>query len=196
MDISKVKLRIKKPGPDGAEENSTASKLDSSSSIEEDLDMDEDNGDEDEGVDSSPINLSIRKSSRPGIAQPVQSEAPDKVQKKSNITAEKQTKLKDKMDPEKKVTTRQKRTEKVNETPLENGSVKDALAETITAAVTADNKAKRRVKKLPAEKTAVHEQAQETDTDKDQMQKSDHQRSDEERVVKQKVERKRGRKRK
>ncbi|XP_070818807.1 RE1-silencing transcription factor [Chaetodon trifascialis] len=187
MDISKVKLRIKKPGPDRAEESSTASKLDSSSSIEEDFDMDEDNGDEDEGVDSSPINLSIRKSSRPSAAQPVQSEAPDKVQKKSNVTAEKLPKLKDKVDPEKKVTARQKKIEKVNET-LENGSVKETQTETITAAVNTDNKAKRRVKKLSAEKTIVHDQPEATESDKDQMQKSDQQRSEEERVVKQKVE--------
>ncbi|XP_041799844.1 RE1-silencing transcription factor [Chelmon rostratus] len=188
MDISKVKLRIKKPGPDGAEENSTASKLDNSSSIDEDFDMDEENGDDDEAVDSSPINLSIRKSSRPSIAQPVQSDAPDKVQKKSNITSEKLPKLKDKVDPEKKVTTRQKKIEKVNKTLLETGSVKVAQTETITAAVNADGKAKRRVKKLPAEKTTVPDQAEATETEKDQVQTCDQQRSEEERVVKQKVE--------
>ncbi len=184
MDISKVKLRVKKPGPDGAEENSTASKFDNSSSVEEDFDMDED----DEDVDSSPINLSIRKSSRPSIAQPVQSETPDKAPKKSNISSEKLLKVKDKVEPEKKVTTRQKKMEKASENPIETASVKDTQMETTTAAANTDNKAKRRVKKLPTDKTAVQDQAAVPEPEKDQTEKSDLQRSEEERVVRQKVE--------
>ncbi|XP_044061673.1 RE1-silencing transcription factor [Siniperca chuatsi] len=192
VDISKVKLRVKKPGPDGAEENSRASKLDNSSSVEEDFDMDEDDGDE--GVDSSPINLSIRKSSRPSIAQPGQSEAPDKAPKKSSVSSEKEklSKVKDKVEPERKVTTRQKKIEKANENLLENASVKQTKTETVTAAVNTDNKVKRRVKNLPAEKTAVQDQAAVTASEQDQKQteKSDQQRSDEERVVRQKEEEK------
>lgn len=196
MDVSKVKLRVKKPGPDGAEENSDsrASKLDNSSSIEEDFDMDD--GDEHEAVDSSPINLSIRKSSRPSVAQPSQSETPDKAQKKSSATSEKEKlpKLKDKIEPEKKVTTRQKKAEKVNENPAENTTVKETQAETITAAVNTDTKVKRRVKKLPAEKQTVQDQAEVPESQKDQMEteKSDQQKSKEERIVRQKVTKEEG----
>ncbi|XP_031694949.1 RE1-silencing transcription factor isoform X2 [Anarrhichthys ocellatus] len=168
VDISKVKLRVKKPGADSAEENqdSGAGKFDNSSGVEEDFDME----DEGEGEDSSPINLSIKKSSQPSIAQPVQTEAPDKPPKKSSVTAEKEKlqKVKEKVEPEKKITTRQKKTEKVNENPLET--------ETITAAVNTD-KVKRRVKK-----TTVQVQ---TETDK-----PDQQRPEEEREVRQKEEEK------
>ncbi|XP_054453330.1 RE1-silencing transcription factor [Anoplopoma fimbria] len=180
VDISKVKLRGKKPGPDGEEENpdSGASKFDNSSSVEEDFDMED--LDEDEVEDPSPINLSIKKSSRPSIAQPVQTEAPDKAPKKSNVTAEKEKlqKVKEKVEPEKKVTTRQKKTEKVNENPLKT--------ETITAAVTED-KVKRRVKRLPAEKTTAKDQTAATKPDQTETDKSDQQRSEEDRVVRQKV---------
>lgn len=190
MDISKVKLRVKKPGPDSAEENSRANKFDSSSSIEEDFDMEEDGGDEDEGVDSSPINLSIKKSSRSSIAQPLQSEVPDKVQRKSTVTSEKekQPKVKDKVEPEKKVTTRQKKTEKVIENLPENASVKETQTETMTASADTDSKAKRRANRLPTEKITVHNQTEITESEKHQMQKSDQQRLEEQRVEKQKVE--------
>uniref|UniRef100_UPI0037E820C1 RE1-silencing transcription factor isoform X2 n=1 Tax=Semicossyphus pulcher TaxID=241346 RepID=UPI0037E820C1 len=179
VDISKVKLRVKKPGSDSPEETSRASKLDNSSSMEEDFDMDED--DEDEGVDSSPINLSIRKSSRPSNNH----QTPDKAQKKPNIPAEKEKlqKVKEKVEPERKVTTRQKKTENL----LENPSIKETQTGTITAA---DNKAKRRIKKLSAEKTTVKDQAEVTKPERDQSQteNSDQQRSEEERAVRQKVE--------
>lgn len=167
MDISKVKLRVKKP--DGAEENSRASKFDNSSNAQEDFDMDEDNGDE--GVESSPINLSIRKSSRPSISQPVQTEVPDKVQKKA-ITSEKEPpKVK---QSEKKVTMRQKRIEKVNENLVE----KEIQTETLKAAENTEIKAKRRVKRLLAEKTTVHYSAGEAKSEKDQKLKPDQQRSE------------------
>ncbi|XP_068460302.1 RE1-silencing transcription factor [Clinocottus analis] len=161
VDISKVKLRVKKPG---AEENqdSGESKFDNSSSMEEDFDMD------DEDEDSSPINLSITKSSRPGVAQPVQTEAPDKPQKKSNVAAEKVQKVKEKVEPEKKVSTRQKKTEKVNEKVNET----PPGTETITAAVNAD-KAKRRAKKLPAEKTTGQNQTAGTKPDRADQQRSE-----------------------
>ncbi|XP_035524904.1 RE1-silencing transcription factor, partial [Morone saxatilis] len=174
VDISKVKLRVKKPG---AEETSRANKFDNSSSVEEDFDMDEDDGDEDGSVESSPINLSIRKSSRPGIGQLVQSDAADK--KKSNVTSEKLQKAKDKVEPEKKVTTRQKKIEKVNETLLEDKSVKETQMDTTTAAGNTDNKTKRRVKKLQTEKATAHNPAEETVSEKDQTQKPDQQRSEE-----------------
>ncbi|XP_049897522.1 RE1-silencing transcription factor [Epinephelus moara] len=184
VDISKVKLRIKKPGLDGTEENADprATKFDNSSSMEEEFDMDEDAADEDEGANSSPINLSIRESSQPDAAQPVQSEAPDKTQKKSTVTAEKEKvqKTKEKAEPEKKVTSRQRRSEKVNESPPEK--------EPTTVAVNTDNKMKRRVRKLPAEKTAQNQEAV-TNSEKSQTgtDKSD-QRPEEERVVRQEVE--------
>ncbi|XP_039976128.1 RE1-silencing transcription factor isoform X2 [Xiphias gladius] len=187
VDVSKVKLRVKKPGPDSAEENSDsrASKFDNSSGVEEDFDVD--NGEEDEAVDSTPINLSIRKSSRPTNTQPVQSETPDKTQKKSTSSEkEKLPRMKDKVEPEKKVTTRQKKTEKVNENPAENSTVKETQTETISAAVTTDSKVKRRVKKLLAEKPTVQDRA-EVPEDQMETEKSDQHRSKEERIVRQKM---------
>ncbi|TKS65027.1 RE1-silencing transcription factor [Collichthys lucidus] len=151
VDISKVKLRVKKPGSDGTEETSRADKFDNSSSVEEDFDMDED-----DSVDSSPINLSIRES----VGQLAQSGASDKVQKKSNVTSEKVSKVKDKSEPEKRVTTRQKKMERINENP----SVKEPQTET------PNNKSKRRVKKLPAaEKTTVQDQTPGPETNRDQQ---------------------------
>ncbi|KAI3351384.1 hypothetical protein L3Q82_020206, partial [Scortum barcoo] len=184
VDISKVKLRVKKPGPEGAEENSSASKFDNSSSVEEDFDMDED----DEEADSSPINLSIKKGSRPNIAQALQNKASEKAPKKSNVSSEKdkQSKVKDKVEPEKKVTTRQKKMEKVAENLLETASVQETQTETTTAAVITDNKAKRRVKKPMAEKTAVQDLPAVPEPEKDKTDKSE--RSEEERAARQKVE--------
>ncbi|XP_035506724.2 RE1-silencing transcription factor isoform X1 [Scophthalmus maximus] len=187
VDVSKVKLRVKKPGPDGAEETSDTrvSKFDNSSSAEDDFDMDEED-EEEEVVDSSPINLSIRKSSRPNIAQPLQSETPDKAQRKSNVHSEKEklSKAKDKMEPERKVSTRQKKTEKVNE----NSAVKETRTETTAAGIT-DGKVKRRVKKLLAVKPTVQDQAEEPVSPKEQAktEKSDQTRSKQERTVRQKV---------
>ncbi|TKS65017.1 RE1-silencing transcription factor [Collichthys lucidus] len=155
VDISKVKLRVKKPGSDGTEETSRADKFDNSSSVEEDFDMDED-----DSVDSSPINLSIRES----VGQLAQSGASDKVQKKSNVTSEKVSKVKDKSEPEKRVTTRQKKMERINENLQENPSVKEPQTET------PNNKSKRRVKKLPAaEKTTVQDQTPGPETNRDQQ---------------------------
>uniref|UniRef100_A0A3Q0T0A7 RE1-silencing transcription factor n=1 Tax=Amphilophus citrinellus TaxID=61819 RepID=A0A3Q0T0A7_AMPCI len=179
LDVSKVKLRVKKPGPESAEEKSDSgtNNFENSSGIEEDLDMDK--GDE----ESSPINLSIRKSSRPSIGQPVQTETPDKVQKKSTVTSEKLPKAKDKVEPEKKAT-RQKKAEKLTESPVENASVKEI--QTGTASV--GNKVKRRVKKLPAEKVAVQDQAEAPIPQKDppEIEKSDQHRPEEARSARQK----------
>lgn len=150
MDVSKVKLRVKKPSPDGADQSpdSRSSKLDNSSDVDEDFDVAD--RDEDEAVDSTPINLSIRRSGRPSIGDVV-----DKAQRKSTITSESErpAKHKDKLDPEKKVTTRQKKTEKLYENPAENPAVKDNQTETMPAAGPTDAKVKRRVKKLPAEES-------------------------------------------
>lgn len=179
LDVSKVKLRIKKPGPESAEEksDSATNNFENSSSIEEDLDTDK--GDE----ESSPINLSIRKSSRPSVGQPVQTETPDKVQKKSTVTSEKLPKAKDKVEPEKKVT-RQKKAEKLTESPVENASVKEI--QTGTASV--ESKVKRRVKKLPAGKVAVQDQAEAPIPQKDppEIEKSDQHRPQEARSARQK----------
>ncbi|KAG7218153.1 hypothetical protein INR49_009054 [Caranx melampygus] len=176
VDVSKVKLRVKKPSPDGADQSpdSRTSKLDNSSGVEEDFDMAD--REEDEAVDSSPINLSIRKSSRPTITQPVQSETVDKAQKKSTITSEseKPAKQKDKLDPEKKVT-RQKKTEKVYENPAENTS---SQIETMPAAITTDGKAKRRT---------VQDAAEETEPQKDQVETERSGQPHKEKTVRQKV---------
>lgn len=131
MDISKVKLRVKKP--DSSEERTN--RCDTSSNAPQDVD--EDNGDAEEGTDSSPINLSIRKSARSTVGQSSASEAPEKVLKKGATASEKFPK-----EPEKKVTTRQKKMEKAN----------GNLQEKETQTENPDCKTKRRGKKLPAEK--------------------------------------------
>lgn len=126
------------------------------------------NGDEDRGVDSSPINLSIRKSNRPSVAQPLKSETPDKAQKKTAVTSEKENPPKGK-ESEKKVTTRQRKMEKTNETLPE----KEEHTEKTTASENADGKTKRRVKRLPAGKAAVQEPPAETDPERDRVPKPD-----------------------
>ncbi|KAM7000218.1 RE1-silencing transcription factor isoform 2-T2 [Tautogolabrus adspersus] len=148
VDISKVKLRVKKPGHDSPEEAHRANKVDNSSSADEDFDMDEDDGDE--GMDSSPINLSIRISSPPSNNQSEQSEAPEKASKKSNMTAERE-KVQKLKEPERKVTTRQKKTENL----LENLTDKETQTGT-----PADNKTKRRIKKVTTSKDQTPEKDQ------------------------------------
>ncbi|XP_037318262.2 RE1-silencing transcription factor [Pungitius pungitius] len=147
LDVSKVKLRVKKPGPDGAEEShdSGASKFDSLSSVEEDFDMEE----------SSPINLSIKKSTRISIAQPAQSEAPDRPPKKSSLIADKEKlqRVKEKGEQEKRVTTRQKKTEKVLKNPLESEA-------------TPADKGQRRAKKKTVQDQAAVTKLDQTDRSK------------------------------
>ncbi|KAK2848706.1 hypothetical protein Q5P01_008540 [Channa striata] len=187
VDVSKVKLRVKKTGPEDAEENSEsrANKVDNSSSIEEDFIMD--NGNENEDVNLSPINLSIKKSSRPSATHLVQSDTPAKAQKKCNAISEKPPKTKDRIEPDKKVTTRQKKVDKVNENPVENTSAKEAQTEH------KGSKGKRRVKKLPTDKTTGQVQTEVPEIHKSTLshqtvrEKSDQQRSVEEKLAKQKV---------
>lgn len=148
MDISKVKLRVKKAGPNGAEENSSVHKR---SDTQEDFGVDRDN--RDKGTDANPINLSIRRSSRP-VSQSVQSEAPDKVQDKtSRSDREKSGKVK---EQEKRITTRQKvkgAHEKVPEEEIHPGST--------TATKIVDGKAKTKVRRLQAEEAAVQNPTEE-----------------------------------
>lgn len=142
------------------------------------------NGDEDQGINSSPINLSIRKSNRPSVAQLLKSEAPDKVQKKATVSSEKENPPKVK-EQEKKVTTRQRKMEKINETLLE----KEEHTEKTTASENTDGKAKRRVKRLPAGKAAVQDPPGETEPERDRVPKSD-QKLQEEREVSSEKEKK------
>lgn len=152
VDISKVKLRVKKSGSHGAEQNSRKTKPDSLSNVQVDFDMDEDDGDgdEDEGTNSSPINLSIRKSSRSSVNQSTQSQVPEKVQEK-----ERHPKVK---EQEKKVTTRQKKNDKARE----NFPEKELQSESANEKAT--SKAERRVKKVPTEKTTMLDQLGENET--------------------------------
>ncbi|XP_068596242.1 LOW QUALITY PROTEIN: RE1-silencing transcription factor-like [Brachionichthys hirsutus] len=152
MDISKVKLRIKKPGLDGAEENATAGRSDSSSNVEEDFDVDEDI--KDPGVESIPINLSFRNA---GL--PVPSDAPDEVHKKANGTASEKDNVPKGKELDKKVTARQKKTEKVQE----DTSVKAVKAETAT--VGRPDKAKRRARRTPAERKRAEDKPNPEDGD-------------------------------
>lgn len=195
IDVSNVKLRVKKSSPESAEENT--SKLDNASSIGEDVDMDD--VEEDEGPDSaesSPINLSIKKNSKPSVAQPVHSNATDKAQKKSEVTSEKEKllKVKEKVDVEKRVTTRQKKMEKGNENHKENLAMKDSP--TLTPAVSTE-KGKRRGKKQPAEKANVQKSAetaqavmkdQPESLDQTETEKRDQERSEEEKAVRRRIE--------
>ncbi|XP_037531592.1 RE1-silencing transcription factor [Nematolebias whitei] len=157
LDVSKVKLRIKKPSPDGADEysDSKRNKLDNQSSTREDMDEEEDEDD-----DSSPINLSVRKSS---VDQTSQSNTPYRAAKTPSITSEKEKPPKVK-EAEKKVTTRQK---KVKERPTENQN----FTEVQTKVGNIGSKAKKRAKRLPAEKTNVQDQTEEPKSLKGQAEK-------------------------
>lgn len=160
MDISKVKLRVKKP--DSSEERTNRGETSSSAP----QDVDEDNGDAEEGTNSSPINLSIRKSARSIAGQPPASEAPEKIQKKVATASEKFPK-----EPEKKLTTRQKKMEKAN----------GNLQEKETQTENPDCKTKRRVKKLPAEKRTIPEPGREPEPNRNPTPESDLQRPEKER---------------
>ncbi|XP_034038150.1 RE1-silencing transcription factor isoform X2 [Thalassophryne amazonica] len=142
LDVSKVKLRNKKPGPGHTEKNpeTMSGRFGNASNIDEGFEVD--NG-EDEG--SCPINLSIRKSNRPSVNQPGQSDAADKTEKKGDVPSVKEKPPKTKEELENKVTKRQKKADKVTE----NKSSKDNPGETSAR----ENKAKRRLKKPPAGKT-------------------------------------------
>uniref|UniRef100_A0A1A7XD75 RE1-silencing transcription factor n=1 Tax=Iconisemion striatum TaxID=60296 RepID=A0A1A7XD75_9TELE len=152
LDVSKVKLRIKKSCPESADENSDSkkSKTDYPLDMEEDMDQDEDE-------DSSPINLSVRKSSSD---QPIQIETPNKTTKTSNAKSEKDNSTKRK-EPEKRVTTRQKKIKNSVEIRGNKLVKKEATEGT-------NGQAKKRVKKLPTEKTAVQDRTEESNSVKHQ----------------------------
>lgn len=171
MDISKVKLRVKKAGPHGGEEeNAREHKLSNVSNAQEDLDTTDRDG-RDKGVEANPINLSIRRSSRPGTSQAAPSDAPDKVQEKTCCPSDREKPAKAK-EQDKRVTTRQKvkRThENIPEEEVHPGST--------TAGRTLDGRAKTKVKKLQAEKTTVENPS----GDQDQALRLDQQQSEDRR---------------
>lgn len=138
MDISKVKLRVKKAGPQGAEDKSRDHKP---SSTPEDFDLDGDN--RDKGV-NNPINLSIRRSGRPGLSQSGQSDTPDKI-----CPPPDRQKLVKGKEQEKRITTRQKVKRAQEKSP------EDQIQPGPTASKTMDTKTKTKVKKLQLEKTTV-----------------------------------------
>ncbi|KAM3838377.1 RE1-silencing transcription factor-like [Diretmus argenteus] len=161
MDVSKVRLRIKKAGTEtgGENDDSSMSKFDESSNFEDDVDdMEDDEGPECIDKESSPINLSIKKSSK---QRSVEREVFNKSQKKSEVTPDKEKPQKVRDKVEKKLMTRQKKIEKVSENTKENATVKDSPTETI-APVTTENRVKWRVKKQPAEKIIARDQAEKT----------------------------------
>ncbi|KAM9850064.1 RE1-silencing transcription factor [Aulostomus maculatus] len=158
VDVSKVKLRVKKPG---VEETTKARKLGNSSSVDEDLDGDEELCHNDK--QSGPINLSVRKSSKLSSGQLTTGESPDDMQKKSSTSEkEKSSKMKDKAEPEKKVTTRQKRAENCTK-------MADFQKETRTT----DNKSRRRVKRLLTVQEPADHEAMEAETSNHQGGKED-----------------------
>ncbi|XP_054649057.1 RE1-silencing transcription factor [Dunckerocampus dactyliophorus] len=105
VDVSKVKLRVKKH-PSGVEEPPKTGKTANLSSVEEDLEAEESAPSE---KPSDPINLSIRKRGKPG-----QSEDPEELPRKCNGNAEKVAKT-NKLEQEKTITTRQKKMKENNE---------------------------------------------------------------------------------
>lgn len=143
MDISKVKLRVKKAGANGAEEAAREAKLSSTSNTQEDFDVARDSGLK--GVDANPINLSIRRSSRPGTSQPLQSDAAEKLQEKSCSPSDREKSARVK-EQEKRVTTRQK----VKRAPLK-GPEEETHPGSTTAGKSPDGKAKTKVKKTTGE---------------------------------------------
>ncbi|XP_029958075.1 RE1-silencing transcription factor [Salarias fasciatus] len=168
VDISKVKLK-KKPTADGAEESPEAKKAETSYSVEDDFDVD------DADEDSSPINLSIGKSSQ--ATQTVQSRS--LVKPAINPEKEKVVKVKEKPEPERKVAKRQKKVEKVPVSPADSTAVKETQA-----AVENSDKVKRRIKKVSAEKATVQDQqegslvlADQTETENYNQQRSEEARS-------------------
>lgn len=178
VDVSKVKLK-KKPIADGAEESPASRKVNSSSSVEDDVDVD------DADEDSSPINLSIGTSSR--TTQTVQSRSLEVAVKKAAVASEKEkvVKVKDKLEPERKITTRQKKVEKVPESPADSTAVRESQR-----AVENSDKVKKRVKKVSPEKAVVQDQEEGSQvlTDQTENENSNQQRPEEARSGKQKVE--------
>lgn len=169
MDISKVKLRIKKAGPHGGEENAREHKLNNTSNTQEDFDMDRDS--RDKGVEANPINLSIRRSSRPGTTQSAQSDASNKVQEKTCCPSDREKPAKVK-EQDKRITTRQKfkrAHEKVRDEEIHPGSM--------TASKIIDGRAKTKIKKLQAEKATVETPSEEEDqAPRPDQQQSEHRR--------------------
>ncbi|KAF7228742.1 RE1-silencing transcription factor [Nothobranchius furzeri] len=153
LDVSKVKLRIKKSCSESADENSDSkkSKMDCPLNMEEDTDQDEDK-------DSSPINLSVRKRNSD---QPSQTQTPNKTTKTLNAKSEKDNPTKRKV-PEKRVTTRQKKMKNSVEIRGDKQVQPEATGST-------DSQAKKRVKKLLTEKTAVQDQTEESNSVKQQI---------------------------
>lgn len=167
MDVSKVKLK-KKPTVEGVEESLESKKVDRTSSVEDVISVD------DADEDSSPINLTVKMSSRG--CQTVQSRSFEMTVKKFTVNSEKEkvVKVKDKLEPERKVATKQKKVEKLPESPAENTAVKDAQKEVENL-----DKLKRRAKKAPAEKATVQDQqdGSQAPTDQAETEKCDQQRS-------------------
>ncbi|XP_028315677.1 RE1-silencing transcription factor [Gouania willdenowi] len=114
MDVSMVKLK-KKPGAVRSHELTV---------------LEEEEEEEDSNKDWSPINLSVEKSGRSSVGQSLQTDVTSKAQRKSAEQAPKDR------EPEKRVTTRQRKTEKTSE----SSSVRNLKRESV--------KAKRRAKKL------------------------------------------------
>ncbi|KAM4621463.1 RE1-silencing transcription factor isoform 2-T2 [Polymixia lowei] len=164
MDVSRVKLRVKKAGAEngGESADSSMSKFDESTNLEDDAE----DGEDDEAMDkqSSPMNLSVKRSGRSSAAQSVEGEAADKVQKKCEVTPDKEKPQKGKDKVEKKLVTRQKKVEKVGENIKENTTVTDGQMETVST----DSKAKRRSKKQPVEKITIQDHTQTTESGKAQ----------------------------
>lgn len=131
MDISKVKLRVKKAGEH---------KLNGTSNAQEDLDVDGDS--RDKGVEANPINLSIRRSGRPGTSQSAQSDAADKLQEKSCPPPDREKPGRAR-DQEKRPPTRQK-----VRRAQERGPEEDVQPGSTTA-----SKARTKVRRLQAERT-------------------------------------------
>ncbi|XP_041707287.1 RE1-silencing transcription factor [Coregonus clupeaformis] len=159
MDVSKVKLRVKKPDSDEFTDEYTMvngiAKFELSAIDDEEEDMEA--RPEISGADkqSSHGNLSTKKSSNPSPLQAAESVATDKTHKKCYVSPVKETPKKAKDKAEKKVTLKRKSTEMSSENTKQNVTPK----ETAAAVQTTGNKVKRCPKKQTIGKTGVQDKS-------------------------------------
>uniref|UniRef100_A0A673YHS2 RE1-silencing transcription factor n=1 Tax=Salmo trutta TaxID=8032 RepID=A0A673YHS2_SALTR len=160
MDVSKVKLRVKKPDSDEFTDEYTIvngiAKFELSAIDEEEEDMEERPAISGADKQSIHINLSTKKSSNPGPLQAAESVATDKTHKKCCVSPVKETPKKAKDKAEKKVTLKRKSIEMSSENTKQHVTLK----ETAAAVQTTGNKVKRRPKKQMKGKTSVQDKSE------------------------------------
>ncbi|XP_056139347.1 RE1-silencing transcription factor [Lampris incognitus] len=189
IDVSKVRLRIKKPGSETSEENTESGMNKSEESTNTEV-SNLDDGEDDE-MASSPINLSVKKTGKPSSTQ-TEGHVTDKAHKKCEVTQDKEKPQKVKDSGMKKILTRQKKIEKAGENTKEKTIVKDVQMEALPPT---DNKVRRRPKKQPVEKVGVQGQTQQIKEslrkDQKETERSEEERAEGEKMAKEKEEKER-----